>query len=119
MSTRTALIIIGTFKQEWWGLAPVAQSDFVEHVGKIAQNVGLGPQLGYRLSSTPGAFMEVWEGADREVVDRMVKELHDMGYTRYVDARWIIGERQVGAPAAAPRAAPAGVASKRTRVRPR
>lgn len=95
MSTRTALIVIGTFKSDWWGLSPVAQADFVARVGAIANAAGLEPQLGYRLTATPGAFMEVWEGASREAVERAIKELQAMGYTRYVDARWITGEREI------------------------
>ncbi|MBI4786351.1 MAG: hypothetical protein HY782_04815 [Chloroflexi bacterium] len=98
MSTRVALIVIGTFKQDWFGLAPVAQSDFVARVGKIADAAGLEPQTGYRLTATPGAFLEVWEGADRTAVDQAVRELQAMGYTRYIDARWLIGEREVGEP---------------------
>lgn len=95
MSARTALIIIGTFKEEWWGLAPVAQADFIAQVGKVANDAGLAPLLGYRLPATPGAFLEVWEGADRAAVERTVDELKASGYTRYVEARWLIGERQV------------------------
>ncbi len=95
MGTRIALIVIGTFKQEWWGLAPVAQANFISRVGEIAQTAGLEPQAGYRLSATPGAFLEVWEGEDRASVDRAVAELKAMGYTRYVDARWLIGEREL------------------------
>ncbi len=95
MGTRTALIVIGTFKQEWFGLAPVAQADFVARVGSIADAAGLVPQTGYRLPATPGAFLEVWEGPDRTAVDQAVRELQAMGYTRYVDARWLIGEREV------------------------
>ncbi len=98
MGTRVALIVIGTFKQDWWGLSPVAQSEFIARVGAIATGAGLEPQAGYRLSATPGAFLEVWEGADRASVDRAIKELQAMGYTRYVDARWLVGEREVGAP---------------------
>jgi DNA-binding IclR family transcriptional regulator len=94
MSTRIALIIIGTYKDAWWGLAPVAQADFSARVGKIAQAAGITPITGYRLTSTLGAFLEVWEGADRAAVDRAVKELQAMGYTRYVEARWLIGERE-------------------------
>ncbi len=98
MSTRIALIVIGTFKEDWWSLSPVAQSDFISRVGAIATGAGLEPQAGYRLSATPGAFLEVWEGTDRASVDRAIKELQGMGYTRYVDARWLVGEREVGAP---------------------
>jgi hypothetical protein len=65
-------------------------------VGAIATAAGLEPQSGYRLTATPGAFLEVWEGADRSSVDLAVRELHAMGYTRYVDARWLIGEREIG-----------------------
>ncbi len=97
MSSRTALIIIGTFRDEWWGLAPVAQANFVEQVGKITTAAGLAPLTGYRLPATPGAFLEVWEGVDQAAVERAVKELQAMGYTHYIDARWLIGERQVEA----------------------
>lgn len=113
---RTALIIIGTFKPEWWGLAPVAQADFVSRVGAIADRAGLEPQVGYRLTATPGAFMEVWESGDREAVDRVVKELKEMGYTRYIDARWIIGEREVTAPAPAARIRQADRSGARKKV---
>jgi hypothetical protein len=99
MSTRVALIVIGTFKEEWWGLAPVAQATFVARVGSIAEAAGLKPQTGYRLTATPGAFLEVWEGADRTAVDQAVRELQAMGYTRFVDARWLIGEREMVEPA--------------------
>ena len=95
MSSRTALIIIGTFRDEWWGLAPVAQANFVEQVGKITSAAGLAPLTGYRLTATPGAFLEVWEGADEAAVERAVTDLQAMGYTHYIDARWLIGERQV------------------------
>jgi hypothetical protein len=95
MSSRTALIIIGTFKDKWWGLAPVAQASFVEQVGKITSAAGLLPLTGYRLAATPGAFLEVWEGANEAAVERAVKDLQAMGYTHYIEARWLIGERQV------------------------
>lgn len=95
MGSRTALIIIGTFKDEWWGLAPVAQANFVEQVGKITSAAGLSPLTGYRLAATPGAFLEVWEGANQAAVERAVKDLQAMGYTHYIEARWLIGERQV------------------------
>ncbi len=95
MSLRTALIIIGTFRDEWWGLAPVAQASFVEQVGKITNAAGLSPLTGYRLTATPGAFLEVWEGADEAAVQRAVDNLKAMGYTHYIDARWLIGERQI------------------------
>ncbi len=95
MSSRTALIIIGTFKDEWWGLAPVAQASFVEQVGKITSAAGLSPLTGYRLAATPGAFLEVWEGANQAAVERAVKDLQAMGYTHYIEARWLIGERQI------------------------
>jgi hypothetical protein len=97
-TSRTALIVIGTLKDAWWGLSPVAQTDFVEQVGKIAKAAGLVPELGYRLTTTPGAFLEVWEGADRAAVDRAVRDLQAMGYTRYVEARWLIGERKIKEP---------------------
>ncbi|MCL4490181.1 MAG: hypothetical protein M1132_10270 [Chloroflexi bacterium] len=95
MVRRTALIVIGTYKEAWWGLSPVAQSDFIARVGVIAKEAGLTPEMGYRLPATPGAFLEVWEGADRAAVDRAVQELQAMGYSRYVDARWLIGEREI------------------------
>jgi hypothetical protein len=95
MSTRVALIVIGTFKENWWSLSPIARADFVDHVAKTARAAGIEPISGYRLTSTPGAFLEVWEGADRATVDRAVKDLLAMGYPQYVEARWLIGEREV------------------------
>ncbi len=99
MSKQTALIVIGTFKDEWFGLAPVAQAQFIERVGKIAADAGVKPLVGYRLPATPGAFLEVWEGAEPAAIEQMVKELKAMGYTRYVEARWLVGERERPIPA--------------------
>ncbi len=95
MSTRVAVIIIGTFKESWWGLTPIARADFVDQVARTARAAGIELISGYRLTSTPGAFLEVWEGTDRETIDRAVKELQTMGYLQYVEARWLIGEREV------------------------
>ena len=98
MSKQTALIVIGTYRDEWFGLAPVAQAQFIERVGKIAADAGVKPLVGYRLPATPGAFLEVWEGAEPAAIEQMVKELKAMGYTRYVEARWLVGERELQAP---------------------
>lgn len=95
MSKHTALIVIGTYKKEWFGLAPVAQAKFIERVGKIAEEAGVKPVLGYRLPATPGAFLEVWEGTEPTAIGDMIKELQAMGYTRYVEARWLVGEREL------------------------
>jgi hypothetical protein len=95
MSTRVALIVIGTFKENWWGLTPIARADFVDRVAQTGTAAGIVPVAGYKLTSTPGAFLEVWEGADRATVDRAVKELLAMGYAQYVEARWLVGEREV------------------------
>ena len=95
MSTRISLIVIGTFKENWWGLTPIARADFVDRVAQTATAAGIEPIVGYRLTSTPGAFLEVWEGADRAMVDHAVKELLAMGYALYVEARWLIGEREL------------------------
>jgi hypothetical protein len=95
MSTRVAVIVIGTFKENWWGLSPIARADFVDQVAKTATAAGIALVAGYRLTSTPGAFLEVWEGADRATIDRAVKELQTMGYAQYVEARWLIGERDI------------------------
>ena len=103
MSTRVALIVIGTYKQDWWGLAPVARADFISRVGEIARAAQMEPQTGYRLAETPGAFLEVWEGKDRASVDLFIEDLKAMGYTRFVDARWLIGERELQTPKPAPR----------------
>jgi hypothetical protein len=117
MSTRVALIVIGTFKESWWGLSPLARADFVDLVAKTATAAGIAPITGYRLTSTPGAFLEVWEGTDRATVDRAVKDLQAMGYSQYVEARWLIGEREVGKVVSktskvGPRTSPGGRASR-------
>lgn len=93
-NSRIALIIIGTYKDAWWKLSAAQQQDFIARVGMTVGTAGIAPITGYRLISTPGAFIEVWEGADRAAVDRAVKDLQAMGYTRYVDSRWLIGERE-------------------------
>ncbi len=92
-TTRTALIVIGTYKDAWWTLSASARADFVERVSSIANKAGIVPITGYRLTSTLGAFLEVWEGSGREAIDRAVKELQAMGYAQYIEARWLIGER--------------------------
>ncbi len=96
----------------------MAQAQFIERVSKIAKDAGVKPLLGYRLPATPGAFIEVWEGAEPAAIGQMIKELQAMGYTRYVEARWLVGERELqatgdGTPlqvaaGAAPARAPAG-----------
>jgi hypothetical protein len=95
VSTRVAVIIIGTFKENWWQLSPIARADFVDQVAKTATAAGMEPMAGYRLTSTPGAFLEVWEGADDEIIERAIKALQAMGYAQYVEARWLIGEREI------------------------
>ena len=96
MSTRTALIVIGRYKEEWTSLTATQQKNFIERVGKTAAASGLEPVTGYRLTATPGTFIEVWESSSQVSVERAVKDLTAMGYTRLVDARWMIGERGDG-----------------------
>lgn len=93
MSTRTALIIIGRYKEEWQTLSPEQKSSFIERVGRTLSLLELIPVIGYRLTATPGAFIEVWETPDARAIERAIKNLQAWGYTRYVDARWMIGER--------------------------
>ena len=94
MGKRTALIVVGRFKDEWQRLTASQQNDFVERVGKTITTLGLASQAGYRLVSAPGAFISVWEATDRNTIDRAIKNLEAIGYTRYIDARWMIGERE-------------------------
>lgn len=94
-ATRFALIVIGTYREEWWKLSRSKQTDFISRVEEVTREAGIAPVNGYRLASTPGAFIEVWEGADRAGVDRAVRGLKEMGYTSYVEARWLIGERDM------------------------
>lgn len=94
MSKYTALIVIGRFKDNWQTLTPTQQNDFIARVGKTISTLGLEPVTGYRLSSTPGAFITVWEGSTKETVERAIKNLEAMGYNKYIDARWMIGERE-------------------------
>lgn len=93
MGKRTALIVIGRYKEEWNTLAPTQQRDFIERVGRTASALALTPVIGYRLTSASGTFMEIWEANDPGAIERAVKNLDALGYTRYVDARWLIGER--------------------------
>ena len=100
VGTRVAVIVIGTFKENWWQLTPIARADFVDQVAKTASAAGIELVAGYRLISTPGAFLEVWEGADHETVERAIRNLQAMGYSQYVEARWLIGEREIAQVAA-------------------
>ena len=95
-NSRAALIIFGTYKDAWWKLSHEERAQFVARVEKTTRDAGIAAITGYRLTATPGAFLEVWEGADRAAVDRAVKDLQAMNYTRYVEARWLIGEREIG-----------------------
>lgn len=94
-TTLSALIVIGTYKDEWWKLSRSKQTEFISRVEEITREAGITPVNGYRLASTPGAFIEVWEGTGRAGVERAVTGLKEMGYTHYVEARWLIGERDM------------------------
>lgn len=94
MSVTTALIVIGRYKEEWNQLSPTQQADFIARVGRTASGLGLAPITGYRLTATPGAFIEIWETNDASSIGNAVKNFEAMGYARYVDARWMIGERE-------------------------
>ena len=93
MNKRTALIIIGRYTEEWHALSPTQQHDFIARVGRTASAVDLSPVTGYRLATTPGAFMEIWEAKSPSAIECAIKNLQAIGYARYVDARWLIGER--------------------------
>jgi hypothetical protein len=94
MSKRIALIVIGRFKDDWQQLTATQQNDFVERVGKVVQTFGLHAVTAYHLTSTPGAFIQIWEAGERSAIDNAVKNLDALGYTKYIDARWMIGERE-------------------------
>jgi hypothetical protein len=94
MSKRIALIVIGRYKDEWNTLSPSQRCNFIARVGRTVSTLGLEPITGYRLTSAPGTFMEVWEADDALAVERAVKNLETLGYTRYVEARWLVGERE-------------------------
>jgi hypothetical protein len=93
MNKRTALIIIGRYTEEWHTLSPTQQHDFIARVGRTASALDLSPVTGYHLAATPGAFMEIWEAQSPTAIERAIKNLQAIGYARYVDARWLIGER--------------------------
>jgi len=93
MNKRTALIIIGRHTEEWHTLSPTQQHDFIARVGRTASALDLSPVTGYRLAATPGAFVEIWEAQSPTAIERAIKNLQAIGYARYVDARWLIGER--------------------------
>ena len=94
MATRFALIVIGTYKDSWGKLSRSKQSEFVARVEAVTRAAGVAPVNGYRLSATPGAFIEIWEGASRAAIERTKKGLEEMGYARYVDARFLRGEHE-------------------------
>lgn len=94
MATRFALIVIGTYKDSWGKLSRSKQSEFIANVAEVTREAGIAPVNGYALSSTPGAFIEIWEGASRAAIDRAKNGLVQMGYTRYVEARFMIGQHE-------------------------
>ena len=98
MDKRIALIIIGRYKDEWQPLSVEQKRDFTTRVGRTLSGLELTPITGYRLTATPGAFIEIWEANDARAIERAIKNLEAWGYTRYVDARWMIGERTVHVP---------------------
>ena len=75
MSKRTALVVIGRYKDEWHTLSPTQQRDFIARVGRTASALALTPVTGYRLTSAPGAFMEIWEADSPAAIERAVKNL--------------------------------------------
>lgn len=85
-TTRFALIVVGTRNDAWGKLSRSKQSEFIAHVEQATRSAGVVPVNGYRLSATPGAFIEIWEGVSRAGIDRAIKGLQAMGYTRYVAA---------------------------------
>lgn len=95
MDKRTALIVIGRYTEEWQHLSAEQRRAFVTRVGQTLDLLGLVPITGYRLTATRGAFIEVWEAPDASACERAIKNLNALGYTRYVDARWMMGERTV------------------------
>jgi hypothetical protein len=95
MDKRTALIVIGRYKDEWNTLSPTQRHDFITRVGRTVSALALTPIVGYRLTSAAGTFMEIWEASDPAAIERAVKNLQAMGYTRYVEARWLTGERAI------------------------
>jgi hypothetical protein len=95
MHKKIALIIIGRFKDEWHALSSTQQHDFVARIGKAVTMCGMVALTGYRLTSTPGAFLQIWEADDRQAIDRAIQNLEAIGYSHYIDARWMIGEREM------------------------
>jgi hypothetical protein len=93
MSKRYALILIARYREAWLKLSPAQQRDFLSRVSETAQHLGLESIVGYQLTSTPGTFMALWEAADRASIERAIKNLNAIGFTQYVDARTMIGER--------------------------
>lgn len=92
-TTRYALIVIGTYKDSWGKLSRSKQTEFIARVAEATREAGILPVNGYALPATPGAFIEIWEGASRAALDRAKKGLAGMGYARYVEARFLSGER--------------------------
>lgn len=95
MQKRIALIIIGCYREEWQTLSADQKRAFTARVGQTLSTLALTPIIGYRLTANVGTFIEIWEAADPRAIERAIKNLEAFGYTRYVDARWIVGERAV------------------------
>ncbi len=119
MVTQTALIVIGHYKDEWHTLSPTQQADFLARVGNTVTLLGLTAVIGYQLTSAPGTFMQIWETDEASALEHAVANLNAMGYARYVDARWIVGARQIATESVAPQAKPGGASAQVAQISPR
>ncbi len=90
-----ALVVIGHFKPEWNALTGEEQAAFATQVGRLARKLGITPVVGYKLN-TPGAFLEIWEAADKATLDRFRQQVNTLGAGDYYGEVVMWGERSEG-----------------------
>ncbi len=90
---KIALIVINHFKEAWNRLSEDAQAEFAARIRDKAEEVGVRPVVGYKLS-TPGAVMDIWEADNRQLLDAFKNQLDVLGYKTYFDYVLMYGTRE-------------------------
>ena len=90
---RHALIIIGQLKPLWSELTEEEQAGFAARVRRAAEKTGVTAVLGYTLT-TKGSFLEIWEAADKSMLETFKQKLDALGYKKYYEEVLMLGERE-------------------------
>jgi hypothetical protein len=89
---RYALIMITHLKPDWQKLSEEEQAGFAARVRRAAQQTGVTPVVGYKLT-TPGSLLEIWEADDKPTLETFKQKLDALGYKKYYEQVLMLGER--------------------------